>query len=400
MRADRRRFLAGGFCALCAGPGLVACVPTDGRPQTGIDANSDLGALRTPQQPDPTPLDEGLRVSLDREEARVRNSRARVRDPKLVPYIEARVAEIAGEFSSGIRPYVIRAPVFNAGQYPNGMMVINTGLLARCRNEAQMMAVLGHEVGHYVRRHSALANEQRQSSVDFLMVFQMMLGVAGVGGDVGRSAERLLQLQAFAYSRDHEREADEIGVRKMAELGLSPEEAAKTWESLIAEEEAMGIARERYNPLATHPAPTERIATLRARARELGTGLTRRERYLAAIADIRPALFDEELRTGNYAGTISICEAWIGDDPHDALAHFTRGEAFRLRNRDDDAQHARQALDWAASLPSAPVATFRALGQLHRREGRASEADRHFKRYLELAPAAPDRQAIRAMISS
>jgi len=399
MKAGRRRFLAGGFCLLCAGPGLLACTPTDGRPQTGIDASTDLGAKRTPEQPDPTALDEGLRAMLDREEASVRNSRARVRDPKLVAYIEARVAEIAGPYARDVRPYVLRAPVFNASQAPNGMMRILTGLLVRCRNEAQMMAVLGHEFGHYVRRHSGDSFENARGSTDFLMAIQILFGAAGIGG-AGTSVAQIVTMQNFAFSRDHEREADEIGVRKMAELGLSPEEAAKTWESLIAEHEAMGLPKERYYVFATHPMVAERIATLRARARELGTGFTRRERYLAAIADIRPSLFDEELRTGNYAGTISICDGWIGDDPRDALAHFTRGEAFRLRNRDDDARHARQALDWAASLPSAPVATYRALGQLHRREGRASEADRNFRRYLELAPAAPDRQAIRAMISS
>jgi len=399
MRIERRRFLTGGFCALCAGPGLLACTPTDGRPQTGIDANADLGARRTPEQPDPTPLDEGFRAVLDREEGRIRNSRARVRDPKLVSYIEARVAEVAGPYARDIRPYVMRAPNFNASQFPNGMMHIQTGLLVRCRNEAQMMAVLGHEFGLYVRRHGIERHENARGAANFFMALQMLLGAAGINGTAA-SVAQMLDLQGFAFSRDHEREADEIGIRKMAELGLSPEEAAKTWESLVAELGAIGVRGDRYNPLSTHPATSERIATLRARARDLGTGLTRRERYLAAIADIRPSLFDEELRTGNYAGTISICDGWIGDDPRDALAHFTRGEAFRLRNRDDDARHARQALDWAAGLHGAPPATFRALGQLHRREGRASEADRNFKRYLELAPVAPDRQAIRAMISS
>ena len=42
----------------------------------------------------------------------------------------------------------------NASMLPSGMMIVNTGLLARVRNEAQLAAVLGHEAGHYFRKHA------------------------------------------------------------------------------------------------------------------------------------------------------------------------------------------------------------------------------------------------------
>ena len=53
-----------------------------------------------------------------------------------------------------IRVYAMRQPDFNASMAPNGMMIVHTGLLAHMRNEAQLAAVLGHESGHYLRRHS------------------------------------------------------------------------------------------------------------------------------------------------------------------------------------------------------------------------------------------------------
>jgi predicted Zn-dependent protease len=59
-----------------------------------------------------------------------------------------------GRETPDLRIYLMRSALFNASMFPTGMMVVNTGLMARVRNEAQLAAVLGHEAGHYYRKHS------------------------------------------------------------------------------------------------------------------------------------------------------------------------------------------------------------------------------------------------------
>lgn len=65
---------------------------------------------------------------------------------------------------------------------PNGMMSVYTGLLLRTQNEAQLAAVLGHEIGHYLARHSLQRFEVEQATMTATGILGMGLGAAGLGG--------------------------------------------------------------------------------------------------------------------------------------------------------------------------------------------------------------------------
>ena len=69
-------------------------------------------------------------------------------------YIRGVTERLIGRPAPDLRIYVMRDASPNAAMLPSGMMIVNTGLLARVRNEAQLAAVLAHEAGHYFRRHS------------------------------------------------------------------------------------------------------------------------------------------------------------------------------------------------------------------------------------------------------
>ena len=110
----------------------------------------------TPAAPAPAvETDEaGLIMQMDRFEADLRNSAALVRDPALNRYLAELTCRVAGDYCNDIRVYLVRQPYFNAQMAPNGMLIVWTGLLLRVEDEAQLAFVLGHEVGHYVERHS------------------------------------------------------------------------------------------------------------------------------------------------------------------------------------------------------------------------------------------------------
>ena len=85
---------------------------------------------------------------------RLRRSPFNLRDPKLRSYVQDIACRLGAGHCPDIRVHLVRTPYFNASMAPNGMMQVWSGLLLRVDNEAQLAAVLGHEIGHYLARHS------------------------------------------------------------------------------------------------------------------------------------------------------------------------------------------------------------------------------------------------------
>src|SRR5256885_14822780 len=198
---NRRGFLAGG-CACCVGglvPGLAAAqaaweIPARfARPEAGSDEG-------------------GLWSMMDREEVRLRKSPFSLRDPKLQAYVQDIACRLAGEHCPDVRVHLVRTPLFNASMAPNGMMQVWSGLMLRADNEAQLAAVLGHEIGHYLARHSV----ERLRDAKARSAFGQVLGMFGVVGLIGQVG---VLASMFAYSREHERDADRIGALLMSRAG-------------------------------------------------------------------------------------------------------------------------------------------------------------------------------------
>lgn len=401
MTLGRRGFLAGG-CALCAAK-LMACTPTspEGRPLTGIDGNANLSPRLAPggRTGATDSMDDGLRATMDRMERQLRGSRFLVRDAKANAYVRAIVREMAGEFADDIRPYIVRVPDFNASQAPNGMMQIWTGLMVRCKNESQMAAVLGHEIAHYTRAHSQERTNQGRQAADVGQFLAFLF--AGMGlPQLNDLSNFILTASFFGYSREHEREADEIGIRMLADRGLAPIEASRNWENITVEMAARNIPRDHNIMFATHPADWERAASLRHRAAELPKGRPRFEEYREGLANLREMLFEDQIRTGAHAATVLIADRWLEDDAKDGLALYAKGEALRLRASDDDEKKAAETLASALDDPRAPTVAWRSLGLLRRKLGQESEARELLNDYLRRAPNAPDREIVRRSLAS
>jgi beta-barrel assembly-enhancing protease len=401
MSLTRRMFL-GGLCT-CGAGGLLACTPTDpGRPRLdgGLGGQSDLSPRNQPGQRHGTDADPdaGMRETFDGMERRTQTSRYRVRGAKVNAYVGGIVQRMSGEFASDIRTYIIRVPHFNASQAPNGMMQVWTGLLVRCTNEAQMAAVLGHEIGHYTRAHGRERHAVWRRNADLGQALAMLLGAAGAP-QAAELNNLLLTASGFGYNRENEREADEIGIRLLAEHGLSPIEAARNWENIAAESEARGLSRNQSLLFSTHPSDDERMANLRRRADELPAGERNAERYRDGISEIREYIFEEQIRTGIHASTIVIADRWLAEFAGDGLALYAKGEALRLRATAGDEEAAATALDAAIRDAHAPANAWRGYGLLRRKLGQEAEARELLNEYLRRAPNAPDRDLVRRSLA-
>ena len=385
---NRRRFLAtgGAYGALLAAGVARAEAPWTAPPR-----------FVRPAQP----TDEGgLWALMDREEARLRRSPFVLRDPTLGDYLQDIACRLALNHCPDIRVYVVQTPIFNASMAPNGMLQIWTGLLLRVDNEAQLAAVIGHEIGHYLARHSV----ERMREVKSRAAFGQLLGLLGAVGSAGQLVGVVGQLallaSGFAYSRDQEREADRIATMLMRTAGYDPGEAAKIWGNLRLEIKA-GTEGEpaRSSPmLATHPSPGERQETLERLAESGHGGVLNEELWRERMRPFTPEWLTAEVKRGRHEESLALLSRKIAQSPARADFLYARGEVYRLRASDEDLNAALADFQAAVGVGGEPPETHRGLGLIYRKQGRLPEARASLIRYLESAPAAPEASMIKSYV--
>ncbi|HZM35425.1 MAG TPA: M48 family metallopeptidase, partial [Burkholderiales bacterium] len=334
-------------------------------------------------RPDVSTDEGGLWAMMDREERRLRRSPFNLRDAKLHAYVQDIACRLTADHCPDVRVYLVSAPFFNASMAPNGMMQVWSGLMLRVDNEAQLATVLGHEIGHYLQRHSV----ERLRDAKTRAAFGQFLGLFGVVGMVGQLG---MIAGAFAYGQDHEREADAIGIRLMRNAGYDPAEAAKVWENLLVEVRARPEGESTSPFFATHPPVAERQETLARLAQESPGGATREAAWSQQVAPHIEGWLAEEVRRGSPQESIALFTRLMARSPGIALYPTARGEVYRLRAGEGDLDRALADYQAALAAGAAPATAHRGMGLVYRARREAAPARASFARYLESAPQAPD----------
>jgi predicted Zn-dependent protease len=160
--------------------------------------------------------------------------------------------------------HVVDSDEINAFAIPGGHVYVNTGLIRAAGNASELAGVMGHEISHVLARHST-EQISRQYGLSVL-----------AGLVLGQNASQLSQLAAqivaggamARFSREAEREADEIGIQAMAAAGFNPNGMATMFEKLLAQRQGSPGAVEQF--FSTHPLTEERIKDARNRAAQIG----------------------------------------------------------------------------------------------------------------------------------
>jgi predicted Zn-dependent protease len=191
-----------------------------------------------------------------------------VQDEALQQYVHGIGTQLAANSERPSLPWsfgVVDDPTPNAFALPGGFIFLTRGLMSLMESEAQMASVLGHEIGHVTARHSVTMISRAQAA-------QLGLGIGSIFLPQLQALEPLagagLQLLFLRYSRDAERQADDLGYRYTLEQNYDVREMTEVFAALQRVGEVEGRSG-LPSWLATHPNPAERIAAMQQRLAEL-----------------------------------------------------------------------------------------------------------------------------------
>jgi predicted Zn-dependent protease len=345
---------------------------------------------------------------------------------------------------------ILRDPELNAFALPNGSVYVHSGLLATIRNEAQLAAVLGHEVTHVMNRHGYLENRSFRKKTAAINILAAIGGAAGSVGGIGGAAAStvlragmpgLLYATMFGYSRELEHEADMYGLRAMARNNYPPIQMAGMFEQLKSGYEVQ-LDKEARGLYTDHPRLDDRIAYVRDEVEKLplsGEPIVKSAEYSHEMTGVLRHDVTLEILTGRARTAVGVAQRLIEINPEGSEDAYLQGEAYRAlggrtpRPRPEEVTNsakngtrkqlvkmtpqeyeaalratsegkeawqanvklAEKAYERALTLDPQNARAVRGLAQLRDEDGHAAEAIDGYRKYLQMAPNAMDAYRIK-----
>ncbi|MFI2811154.1 MULTISPECIES: M48 family metalloprotease [unclassified Microbulbifer] len=213
----------------------------------------------------------------------------------------------------------------NAWALPGGKIAVNRGLLTLLEDEAELAAVLGHEIVHAAARHSAAAMSQQQVLGAGLAVLGAATQSTGYGDLVSLGGQLGGSAYIARHGRGDELEADKYGMRYMAAAGYNPQGAVELQRKFVKLSEGSqsgGLAA----LFASHPPSQARVDANIAHAKKLSSGgATNRAAYQQAIAQLK--------RDADAYATYDKALAAVKEKQYDRALNLTR-QAQRQQPRE------------------------------------------------------------------
>ncbi len=368
-------------CAILA-TGLTACAvnPVTGKKEMIIDSvQQDIAAGQ--QHYGPSQQSQGGKY---------------VVDPGLTAYVSQVGKKLAAVSDVPNLPYefvVLNNDTPNAWAMPGGKLAINRGLLVQLEDEAQLAAVLVHEIVHAAARHGASAKTQ-----------QMVVGagalLAGVAIANKKPEYGILAVGALAvganawnskYSRDHELDSDKYGIKYMVKAGYDPQGAVELQELFVRmfDKQEPGWLEGMF---ASHPPSRDRVAANRAEiAKYPKAGTRNKEAFQRALGQLKKDKdayknYEDAMKAAKskqYDKALSLVDNSIQQQPRENLFWELKGQLLLQQDRNKEAV---PALDKAIAANPNFFRPYIYRGMAYRELGNSSNAERDLVASQRLLP--------------
>ncbi len=306
-------------------------------------------------------------------------------DQGLTAYVNKVGKKLAAVSDAPDLPYefvVLNNDTPNAWAMPGGKLAINRGLLVQLEDEAQLAAVLGHEIVHAAARHGASAKAQ-----------QVLVGagvvLAGVAISTKKPEYAVLSVGALGvganawnskYSRDHESISDKYGIKYMVKAGYDPQAAVELQELFVRmfEKQDPGWLQGLF---ASHPPSRDRVAANRAELTQYPKGGARNkaafEHAIAQIKEDKAAYknYEDSMKAAKdkqYDKAMSLVDSAIAQQPKENLFWEMKG---KLLLQQDKNQESIPALDKAIQANPAYFSPYIYRGMAYKELGNSNLAE-------------------------
>ena len=320
-------------------------------------------------------------------------------DSALHAYVESVGQRLARVSHRPGLPYsfrVVNESSPNAFALPGGQIAITRGLLVDLESEAQLAAVLGHEIGHVTARHFGQAMQRGT----LLNVGLQAVAIASTGSAYSALARQGGQLAATildsSYSREEERDADRLGVDYMVLAGYNPRGAMEL-QQYFSKKSGEGDPNWLEGMFRTHPFSVERLRDIQGHINSQYAGKLAQpassadERFAQALAPLRAmrpafATYDQARKreqARELVPAIALYQQAAQQAPEQYLLHNGLGMAHL---RADHHDQAKAALMRAMELHGEYYETHLGLGVIHLKANELVQAREHLRRSMQLMP--------------
>ncbi len=294
---------------------------------------------------------------------------------------------------------VVNATYVNAYAFPGGTIAATRGILLKMDNEAELASLLGHELGHVNARHTARQMSKAALTQTLVGGASALAGSQGAGwGDlVGQMGNISAGALLASYSRDNEREADDLGLRYMAAAGYNPDGFEDLMDMLRS------LSRHKANAVellfATHPMSDERYQTaieaIGNRYPDRAGQPVYRERYqdhtagLRRMADAIETMQngEKEMARKRFPAAEKHFLSALKKAPRDYTAHVLMAKCQYMQQRFANAT--RYARDAGQIYPQEPQAQL-VMGVSRINIGQFDQAFDNFERCDRMLPGNPE----------
>ena len=275
--------------------------------------------------------------------------------------------------------YIAKDNQLNAFAGPAGHIFIYSGLINAMDQVDELASVISHEIGHVSVRHLA-SQQDKYTKVAFGTLAGMLAGVL-IGGDAGEAllvgSSAAAEQAMLSYSRDDEREADQLGFKKAYLAGFKPDAfiaaLAKLQQTQLGTEEIPAY-------LSTHPVDSERMSNLEIMGRQYSdlNNTEEADRFRKLYPLFRTIV---KAQSADPKDAERYFNSELEKSPDSSLAHLGLGIALQKKGAYDNAiGHYNIALNGLTEKAS----VLRYIGESYELKGQTSDAIKTFEKALEI----------------